>query len=118
LHQREDKYYLFVNWGQCCRGTNSTYEIRMGRSESATGPYLDRDGKDMMQGGGSLLLASTGHRIGPGHAGILTVGGKDFLSYHFYDARQRGRARLEIAPLKWSAEGWLEVMTPIHPGGD
>ena len=116
LHQRGDKYYLLVNWGQCCRGTNSTYEIRMGRSAGVTGPYLDRDGKDMLQGGGSLLLATSGHRIGPGHAGILTVDGQDFLSYHFYNARSRGRAMLEIAPLKWSPDGWPEVVTPVHAG--
>src|SRR5579862_6760051 len=41
-----DYYYLFVNWGLCCRGTNSTYEIRVGRSPQITGPYLDRDGVD------------------------------------------------------------------------
>src|SRR5678815_3911213 len=118
LHQRGDNYYLFVNWGQCCRGTNSTYEIRMGRSSNVTGPYLDRGGKDMLQGGGSLLLDTTGHRIGPGHAGILTVDGQDFLSYHFYNARERGRAMLEIAPLKWGADGWPEVVTPVHAGSE
>ena len=32
LHQRGDHYYLFVNWDLCCRGTNSTYNIRVGRS--------------------------------------------------------------------------------------
>jgi arabinan endo-1,5-alpha-L-arabinosidase len=116
LHQRPDNYYLFVNWGQCCRGTNSTYEIRMGRSASVTGTYLDRDGKDLLQGGGSLLLSTSGHRIGPGHAGVITVEGQYFLSYHFYNARERGRAMLEIAPLKWSADGWPEVVTPIHAG--
>ena len=28
--------YLFVNWGQCCKGTNSTYEVRVGRAEKIT----------------------------------------------------------------------------------
>jgi len=115
LHQRGDSYYLFVNWGQCCRGTNSTYEIRMGRSTSVTGPYLDRDGKNLLQGGGSMLMATEGHRIGPGHAGILNVAGKDFLSYHFYNARQHGRAELGITTLKWSDDGWPEVPVSDTP---
>lgn len=31
-------YYLFVNWGRCCRGVDSTYEIRIGRSKAIAGP--------------------------------------------------------------------------------
>jgi arabinan endo-1,5-alpha-L-arabinosidase len=109
LCRHTDRYYLFVNWGQCCRGTNSTYEIRVGRSVSITGPYLDRDGKDMLKGGGSLVLASSGFRIGPGHAGILRDDGREFFSYHFYHGENRGRSMLELAPLRWSADGWPEV---------
>jgi arabinan endo-1,5-alpha-L-arabinosidase len=33
IYHHENRYHLFVNWGICCRGTNSTYEIRAGRSD-------------------------------------------------------------------------------------
>ena len=34
LYQRGGFYYLFVNFGGCCAGVNSTYNIRVGRSTS------------------------------------------------------------------------------------
>ena len=112
LHQHGDHYYLFVNWDLCCRGTNSTYNVRVGRSTSVTGPYLDKDGLDLLRGGGSLVLETTGSRIGPGHAGILRQGGTNWLSYHYYDGNQRGTAKLGILPLRWAADGWPEVSVP------
>jgi arabinan endo-1,5-alpha-L-arabinosidase len=116
LFQEGTNAYLFVNWGQCCRGTNSTYEIRVGRSASIVGPYMDREGKYMMQHGGDLFLGSEGPRIGPGHAGILRLGSRQFFSYHFYDAENEGQARLGIRALKWSREGWPELgpVLPFH----
>ncbi|RYD25559.1 MAG: arabinan endo-1,5-alpha-L-arabinosidase, partial [Verrucomicrobiaceae bacterium] len=51
-------YYLFVNWGLCCRGTNSTYEIRVGRSKKITGPYLDAEGRELSTGGGTVFLGT------------------------------------------------------------
>jgi arabinan endo-1,5-alpha-L-arabinosidase len=42
IYQHDGYFYLFVNWGACCRGVNSTYEIRAGRSREITGPYLDK----------------------------------------------------------------------------
>ena len=44
LYHHGNYYYLFVNWGTCCAGVNSTYNIRMGRSTNITGPYLDNNG--------------------------------------------------------------------------
>ena len=101
-------YYLFVNWGQCCQGTNSTYEVRVGRAEKVTGPYRDRDGNDLATGGGSPFLASAGRFIGPGHIGIVDDGstnGVTQFSYHYYDADSRGRSRLAIGKIDWSS-GW------------
>jgi len=109
LHRHGDDYFLFVNWGNCCRGTNSTYEIRVGRSRNVTGPYLDRDGVDLAKGGGTMLLASHGRVVGPGHAAFLNAGNGERMSFHFYDAANRGRATLGIVPLRWSANGWPEV---------
>jgi arabinan endo-1,5-alpha-L-arabinosidase len=112
VYHHDNLYYLFVNWGRCCRGTNSTYEIRIGRSQKITGPYLDRNGTDMMAGGGSLLLATDGSFIGPGHAGIVSAGGADWLSCHFYDGTRHGQPTLAILPLRWETNGWPEVRQP------
>ena len=101
-------FYLFVNWGQCCQGTNSTYEVRVGRSEKITGPYRDRDGNDLATGGGSPFLASCGRFIGPGHIGIVDDGstnGATQFSYHYYDAETHGRSRLAVGNIDWS-DGW------------
>ena len=46
------------------------YEIRVGRSREPTGPFLDRAGKAMLEGGGTLLLQSQGAYIGPGQIGL------------------------------------------------
>jgi len=105
-----DAYYLFVNWGMCCRGTNSTYDLRVGRSRSITGPYLDRDGADLLTGGGSPFLETHGAFIGPGHAGILSEGGTNWLSCHFYDGTREGLSTLAILPLRWNTNGWPEVL--------
>lgn len=99
-------YYLFVNWGRCCAGVNSTYNIRVGRSRAVTGPYLDRAGKDLREGGGTLFLDTNGRFIGPGHAGILEAGGTNWFSFHFYDSDNRGRPTLDIRRLDWTADGW------------
>lgn len=116
IYRHGGHYYLFVNWGICCRGVQSTYEMRVGRSEKITGPYLDKDGKDLLQGGGSLLLATDGAFIGPGHAGVLKDGEKYWMSMHFYNGAATGRGgsggTLAIRPLTWGADGWPVVENP------
>ncbi|HEY3855878.1 MAG TPA: arabinan endo-1,5-alpha-L-arabinosidase [Verrucomicrobiae bacterium] len=111
LCKSDNYYYLFVNWGSCCQGPKSTYNIRIGRSEKITGPYLDKDGVDMLHRGGSVFLATTnGPLIGPGHAGMLTADGKTWLTSDFEgDLRMNGKATLAIMPLKWDADGWPEA---------
>ena len=111
LCRHDNFYYLFVNWGGCCAGPKSTYNIRIGRSKSVTGPYLDKAGMDMLHSGGSLFLPTTnGPLIGPGHAGILKAQGKDWFTSDFEgDLRMEGKATLAIMPLRWNADGWPEA---------
>src|SRR5579864_3798226 len=100
-------YYLLVTHGSCCRGADSGYNIRMGRSRKVTGPFVDNMGVDMLQGGGKLFAGSTGRAIGPGHFGLLDLGeGVQRFSMHYEADLDRGGASvLEIRPLLWK-DGW------------
>lgn len=100
-------YYLLATHGSCCRGADSGYNIRMGRARKATGPYLDSEGIDMLEGGGKLFLGSGGRFIGPGHFGLLDLGGGvQKFSCHFEADLDRGGASvLDIRPLLWK-DGW------------
>jgi len=104
-------YYLFVNWGHCCNGVDSTYEIRVGRSTTPMGPYVDKNGVSLFDGGG-ILFESSGNGnnwflIGPGHAGIWTnKKGKDFVSFHYYDGRREGNSWIAEKRLLWDDWGW------------
>jgi hypothetical protein len=109
IHQRGDEFFLFASYGWCCRGINSTYHIRVGRSAAITGPYRDREGRRMLEGGGTLVLASEGPFIGPGHPSIMTIDGREWFGCHFYDATQRGRPAYALRPLTWDTEGWPVV---------
>jgi arabinan endo-1,5-alpha-L-arabinosidase len=111
LCKHDDYYYLFVNWGSCCQGPKSTYNIRIGRSTIITGPYLDKAGVDMLHSGGSVFLATiNGPLIGPGHAGTLTTEGKTWFTSDFEgDLRMNGKATLAIMPLRWITDGWPEA---------
>lgn len=109
VHRHEGRYYLFVSFDFCCRGVNSTYNIRVGRADSLAGPYVDREGKPMLEGGGTLVKASSGNDIGPGHNMILVDGDKEYLVYHTYDADLGGASRLRIQQLSWDADGWPEA---------
>ena len=100
-------FYLFVNHGSCCQGSNSTYNIRVGRSKKITGPYLDRYGENLTDGGGTLFLAANGRDIGPGHFGLLLDDGVEKFSCH-YEAElgRNGRSILDIRPLLWTLDDW------------
>lgn len=108
---RNGYYYLFVSFDQCCQGIHSTYNVRVGRSESVTGPFIDREGVPMMEDGGTVILASHGRWNGPGHNAIFSEAGQDYIVYHAYDTVQGGTPTLRIDLLEWDEDGW-----PYIPG--
>jgi len=107
LMYRDGWYYLLATHGSCCRGADSGYNIRMGRSKKVTGPYIDDNGVDMILGGGKLLIGSGGRVVGPGHFGLLDLGdGVQRFSMHWEaDLDQGGASVLDIRPLLWK-NGW------------
>jgi autotransporter-associated beta strand protein len=116
LYHQGNYYYLFVNFGQCCMGTSSTYNIRVGRSTSVSGPYLDQNGVPMTQGGGTLLLGSEGKYIGPGQVGIMPQGNVDWMSYHYYDGTNNGAPTYALQQLYWTNNSWPTLTTPTAEG--
>ncbi|WP_235520977.1 arabinan endo-1,5-alpha-L-arabinosidase [Cellulomonas sp. Leaf395] len=104
---RDDWYYLFVSRDFCCKGTDSTYNMAVGRSRDVTGPYVDRSGTDMTMDGGEQLLTSMGDMVGPGGQSVS----QGHLAFHYYDAAAGGDFRLEIRELAWDDEGWPVATT-------
>jgi arabinan endo-1,5-alpha-L-arabinosidase len=106
LIYRDGWYYLLGTHGTCCDGANSTYNIVVGRSRKVTGPYLDNMGRDMLKGGGKMVVAAGGRLVGPGHFGLLDLGdGVQKMSCHYEaDLDQGGRSVLGIRPLLWKNE--------------
>jgi arabinan endo-1,5-alpha-L-arabinosidase len=106
--KRGRDYYLFVSFDRCCRGAMSTYNIRVGRAERVTGPYVDRVGVAMTDGGGTLVLeATTPAWRGPGHQAVVSDGPRDLLLFHAYPAQGRGSS-LFISTVVW-IDGWPKV---------
>lgn len=78
MYKNDDLYYIFFSVGQCCRaGRNlvppgDEYHVVVCRSDSITGPYLDKDGKDCLtENGGTTVLASHGDVYAPGGQGVM-----------------------------------------------
>jgi arabinan endo-1,5-alpha-L-arabinosidase len=104
--RRADRWYMFVSFDLCCQGVKSTYNVRVGRSDKLAGPYVDRAGVPLMEGGGTLILSAYGPWKGPGHNGILVEENVYWMVYHAYDANQIGISKLRIESISWDADGW------------
>jgi len=106
--RRDGYWYLFVSFDLCCRGAKSTYKVMVGRSRGITGPYVDKDGRPMIEGGGTLVIEAAGPNWrGPGHPAVLQESGGDFLLFHAYSG-QTGRSELKISTMEWE-DGWPRV---------
>lgn len=117
LEYRDGWYYLLGTHGTCCDGANSTYNIVVGRSRKITGPYLDNMGREMLKGGGKMVVAARDRLIGPGHFGRLVLEeGVEKMSCHYEaDLDQSGRSVLGILPLLWK-DGWPVAGDNIKEG--
>ena len=105
---RDGYYYLFVSHDYCCRGQASTYKTVYGRSRSVEGPYLDRQGRDMAKGGGTLLFGPDKDFFGIGHCAVYEFNGKWYFLSHAYDKKRNGEARLFLKQIKFTKDNWIK----------
>jgi arabinan endo-1,5-alpha-L-arabinosidase len=110
LFRRCGYYYLFVSWGLCCPGQGRSvdqlsYRVAVGRSKNILGPYLDKDGKDMVDGGGTIVVRGDDNFAAAGHSDVVVVGKRIYNIYHAY-RRPRGDAELRIVEMPFDTMGW------------
>ena len=109
IFKHGDYYYLFVSFDYCCRGENSTYKTVYGRSKKITGPFVDKEGKRMDKGGGTLLYGPNEKFFGVGHNAAFTYYGQPFFISHAYEKKYGSRAKLFIRPMNFDKDGWIIV---------
>lgn len=102
-------YYLFASWDYCCRGKNSTYKTVYGRSKSINGPFIDKEGRDMAVGGGTMLVGPTDRYFGRGHNSAYNLYGQWYFLCHAYDAEVGARAKIFLRKMYFDAEGWISI---------
>ncbi len=111
MHHGEN-YYLFASFGMCCVPDphNATYRIMVGRGPSPHGPFVDRDGKPMLQDGGTELLAGDGKAwTGPGGQTVYhDPAGGDLITFHALRL-ERGAGNLFVNALEWR-DGWPAIV--------
>jgi arabinan endo-1,5-alpha-L-arabinosidase len=110
--EHDGRFYLFVSFDRCCAGVASTYRIMVGRADRIVGPYLDRNGTPMMDGGATPVQATMGRYIGPGGEEPVATPTDVDLIYHYYDRDDGGRSKLQLAAIHWTADGWPQLDPP------
>ena len=110
IFKHDGWYYLFVSWDYCCRGSKSNYRVAVGRSRKVAGPYLDRDGKDMLFGGGTVVLEGDKRQFeAAGHCAAYHLDGQDIFICHGYSTDRKGAPVLMQRLIRWTLDGWPQI---------
>lgn len=111
LVHKENYYYLFVSFDDCCNPDpfKDTYRIMFGRGASPHGPFSDMKGTDMMQGGGTQLLAGNGATWNApgGETVYLEPQNGDLITFHALHLPD-GAAYVFVNSLTWT-NGWPQI---------
>ncbi|OJJ47295.1 hypothetical protein ASPZODRAFT_1937166 [Penicilliopsis zonata CBS 506.65] len=94
MSYHEPWYYLWFSHGKCCDldpnalpAAGQEYSIRVGRSNSPQGPFVDQNGDNLVDGGGLVVYGSNGDVYAPGGQGVLADSDSDILYYHYREFR-------------------------------
>ena len=121
IYKRDKYYYYLGSTGTCCEGEKSTYQVKVSRSAAFKGPYVDKEGKPLLENGGTVLLQKdTGKNgfTGPGHNGDIVTdkAGQTWMIYHAFDKKNPTRRVMLLDKITWK-EGW-PVIEKSQPSFD
>lgn len=103
IHKRGKYYYLFASTGSCCNGLNSTYTTVVGRSENLWGPYLDKQGRSMMDNRHEIVIHKNEAFVGTGHNSeiVQDKAGNDWIFYHGFRVENTSGRSLLLDKIIW-----------------
>lgn len=83
LIKKDNYYYLFLSNGQCCSGAYS-YNLRVARSENIMGPYVSKNGKDILGGDrADTIISASSEFIAVGHNSVFKDDSNEYWTlYH------------------------------------
>lgn len=104
------KYYLFVSYDPLM----TTYNIRVGRSDKAEGPFVDYFGKDMRNETDNLPILTYPYRFqnhpgwaGTGHcAAFRDSDGKFYMAHQARLSPNNHMMDLHVREILWTNDGW------------
>lgn len=130
IYKKDGYYYYFGSTGTCCEGATSTYQVNVARSTSFKGPYIDKEGKALLQNGGTMILhrnAGAEGYVGTGHNGDIVEdkAGQTWMVYHAYDKKKPKTGRVMLLDEITWVDGWPVIgnaepalqsqATPVFP---
>lgn len=111
IHKHGGYYYLFGSEGSCCEGAKSTYKVVYGRSQYLFGPYVDKQGRPLMDNHFDILIHGDDAIAGPGHnAEFITDNeGTDWIIYHGFKRADADAGRVVFMDRVNWVDGWPYV---------
>lgn len=115
IRKINDYYYFFGSQGTCCAGVNSTYHVKVARSKSITGPYVDASGVDMLgKNRGELVVQGDQNVAGPGHMSLFQDDANDWwMVYHGYDKLAPTGRMVFMDKLVWGDNGFPHLVSNV-----
>ncbi len=117
LIEHGGQYFLFTAWDICCQQGNdiekTTYKTAYGRADKVTGPYKDRAGYDMANGGGTILMERYGRYVGPGGGEAFQDLNRVRFVHHYYDLNGDKFNHIHIRDVVFTEDNWAEMGQPF-----
>ncbi|WP_214749132.1 MULTISPECIES: arabinan endo-1,5-alpha-L-arabinosidase [unclassified Exiguobacterium] len=117
-------YYLMVSYGWL----EDSYNVRIGRSKSLDGPYVDSRGRDLRDTSdesfdtglkivGSYRFGGDDGYVGTGHSAFLQDGEDTFIIHQARPSEDIYWSQLQVRKVYWTKEGW-PVVSPERYAGE
>ncbi len=98
-------YYLFVSIDYCCNSNiaGDNYKEAVARSSQPQGPFVDKAGVSMKEGGGTVLLQTNSEWLAPGGgtAYVDPQTGESLLVFHALKRSENGALYLWLKHIDW-----------------